>query len=360
MSARSILWWGRFDPDYSRNRILRAHLAEMGLDIIDFFPKSQAFANLEARLKRVPKTDLVWVPCFRQRDFGAAHKWAKAHKIPLVFDPLISAYDKQVFERKKAVPNSSKAKKLLKWEKTLFQKADVVVADTLSHAQYFQEQFNISEDKTRIVYVGAEETVFNPVSETSRSKTDQASFDVLFYGSFIPLQGPEIIIKAAAIYDGPPACWTLIGDGPLRAGCERLNKELGGENVVFKDWVEYQKELPAEIAKADILLGIFGTTPKAGRVIPNKVFQSMAMAMPVITRSSDAYPDTLKSLTFIDAGRPEQLAEAVKRHLSDSEGLAHVKQGTYEDYQTFFSASVIKRQLASVILTGLKAKSGSC
>ncbi len=29
-AAKTVLWWGRFDPDYSRNRILRQAYAAAG------------------------------------------------------------------------------------------------------------------------------------------------------------------------------------------------------------------------------------------------------------------------------------------------------------------------------------------
>jgi hypothetical protein len=87
MTNRTVLWWGRFDPDYSRNRVLRQQLGELGWSIRDFRPLISRFATAEAALRRIPAPDLVWIPCFRQRDAAAAISWAKPREVPVLFDP---------------------------------------------------------------------------------------------------------------------------------------------------------------------------------------------------------------------------------------------------------------------------------
>ena len=111
--GKTVLWWGRFDPDYSRNRILRQAYAALGWKIADFQPLLSPLGDIEARLRRPARADLVHVPCFRQRDIAAAGRYARRRGIPLLIDPLISAYDKQVFEHAKFSEGSAKAKHLL-------------------------------------------------------------------------------------------------------------------------------------------------------------------------------------------------------------------------------------------------------
>ncbi len=344
-----VLWWGRFDPDYSRNRVLRKLLPSLGWEIADFHPFFSSRADIEARLRRLGRPDLVWVPCFRQRDLAAASRWAKRHSVPLLFDPLISAYDKQVFERKKYPVGSSQARRLHRWEQVLFNGADIVLADTQAHADYFYEEFGVKPDRIKVVYVGAETPLFHPAPMPDHA--DGSPLEVLFYGSFIELQAPQIIVEAARRYEGSPVRWTLLGKGPLRAECERLAR--GQDNIRFEAPVPYA-QLPARIHQADILLGVFDAGAKAGRVIPNKVFQSLACGRPVVTRRSAAYPATCRDngergLFWVEPGDPDALAQAVAKLMLQLRDDLHIGQRAAEVYRDVFSGEVIAGQLRAAM-----------
>lgn len=345
----TVLWWGRFDPGYSRNRILRKLFTDMGWEVRDFHPGFTSLADLEARLRRLPKPDLIWVPCFRQRDLAAASRWAKSHGVPLAFDPLISAYDKQVDERGKLKPESLRAQRLLSWERGLFQRASLVIADTPAHADYFSQIHGVPRDKLAVVYVGAEEALFKPAPMAARD--EGSPLEILFYGSFIPLQGPRVVIEAAQLYQGPPVKWVLLGQGPLRAQCEENARGL--TNLSFEGWLPYEA-LPARIHQADILLGVFGTTPKAGRVIPNKVFQSLACGRPVITRSASAYPENLvdeadNGLFWTPAGDARSLADRVATLAAQPNRLHQFGGAAAHISRQYFSESVLRHQLNAAL-----------
>ena len=349
MSAASkrVLWWGRFDPDYSRNRILRLAYAELGWQVVDFHPWFSPTGAIEALLRRAPRADRVHVPCFRQRDIAAAHRHARRHGLPLIIDPLISAYDKQVFERAKFPAHSTQGQRLLREERKLFQDADIVLADTSEHARFFVETLGVARNKVHVVYVGAEDALFTP-APTSPAPNDP--LEVLFYGSFIPLQGSQVIIEAARLYRGPPVNWVLLGSGPLLDDCKR--KAQGLPNVRFENWLTYT-DLPPRIRRADILLGVFGTTPKAQRVIPNKVFQALACGKPVVTCSAPTYPPQVGAggmgIIFVAAGRPDELADAVAGLAAQPAQLQHHGYAARALYEQYFSFKHIEQQLAKVL-----------
>ena len=151
-----------------------------------------------------------------------------------------------------------------------------MIADTSPHADYFHKTFDVPRQRIVVIPVGAEESHFQPQPQRAPDET----VHVMFYGSFIGLQGPEVIARAASRL--PEVRWTFLGDGFLKSACVELAGQA--EHVEFVPWVPYD-ELPRRIASADVLLGVFGTSDKAGRVIPNKVYQSLACGRPVLTRT---------------------------------------------------------------------------
>ncbi len=358
-----IVMWGReggYGPDYPRNRVVLAAMQALGHSVSLFKPKLSISADWEYALRRLPKPDLIWVPCFRQRDVAAAARYAKRHAVPLIFDPLISAYDKQVNEKQKFGADTATAKRLLRWEQQRFAMADVLIADTEGHAQYFSEQLGFPRERIVVVPVGAEESLFVPTPLPARSADEP--LQLVFFGTFIGLQGVEVLVEAIGRYDGPPVHWSLLGEGPLKGHCEQRIAHLNAERaqrglptlpVQFEGWRKLA-ELPARLQQADAFLGIFGAGDKSRRVIPNKVYQGLALARPVITAATPAYPSALlrdeqQGLFWCEPGDADSLAAAVQRFALQRAAIAHLAATARESYERFFSQRVISATVAKAL-----------
>lgn len=344
-AGRKVLWWGRFDESYARNRILRAAFEQLGWRVNIFRPRVSAVGDFEAALFRETKADLVFVPCFRHRDLAAAARYARQRNLPLLFDPLISAWDKQVFERGKSLRGSAASLRLLRAERRLFQSADAVLADTDAHAQFFFETLGVARTRLHVVPVGAEEALFTPQPWPA----PEVPLEALFFGSFIGLQGPETIVAAARVYEGPPLRITLLGEGPLRAACERAAQGL--TNVAFEEWIPYE-ELPARIGRAHIVLGVFGQSRKAQGVIPNKVFQGMACARPVITAQSPVivpFAGAESGIATAPPGDSAALAQSLASLAQDRDALPRHGEQARRTFETHFSEVAIRARLAAAL-----------
>jgi len=349
---KRMLWWGRFGnygPDYPRNRTLMQCLSKLGWEIVEYQPRISALAHLEAAVHSFENITAVWVPCFRQRDVAAAAKWAQRQQVPLIFDPLISAYDKRVNERKKFSANSKAAQKILRWESRLFAKADFVIADTLCHQDYFEKTLACDRQRTVVLPVSAEESLFYPEPSALKKKPE-----VLFFGTFIGLQGAKYIAESIQYYQGSAITLTFLGAGPEHEEVKStaLTHENDSVGVTFEDWVPFT-ELADRVRSAQICLGVFGTGEKSFRVIPNKVYQALACDKLVVTMKGDAYPDMPENgpggFYWCEAGDPQDIAQQLKSAVTDYlEGEA-VQGKARSLYDNYFSNSIISERLQKML-----------
>lgn len=353
MAQKTVLWWGRFDPGYSRNRVYIALFKELGWDVRFFQIKACcALGDWEFAL-RGPKDvrpDVVWVPVARQRDAAAACRWAHRRGIPVLFDPMISAWDKKVLEQQKWSADERRAKRLLAWETQLFNAVDLLLCDTSCHADFFHQHMSVPREKLRVLLTGTDEQVFKPAADGEDPPHDPAApLRILYHGAYLPLHGTETIVEAARLTQGLNIHWDFLGWGAYKAATEA--KAKGITNITFLNKVPYV-DVPRVIRSADIVLGVFGTTEKASRVIGNKVYEAMACCRPVINEFCTGYPPEAKTcpaITFIPPGDPQALAEAVKPWLNKREALTALRPVARTFFEQHLSMRVIKQQLADIL-----------
>jgi len=237
-------------------------------------------------------------------DLPAARRAARGR--PVVFNPLVSLADTFVGDRRRFGPRSPAARMLELVDRRALAAADLVVADTQAHADFFASLTNTPID---VCFVGAEDAVFRP------GWNPENPFTVLFVGKLIPLHGIEVVLEAACL--APELRFRIIGSGQLEHVLVRKPS-----NVDHVRWVDYA-QLPAELQHAGCALGVFGTTAKAQRVIPNKAFQALACGTPLVTADTPAARELVadgESALLIPPGDAAALATAVRR-LADDDGL---------------------------------------
>lgn len=306
-----ILLTGNFDPSYNRNEILIKGLRALS----DLELRMRPFSEGKPSKKDFDWANVVFLPAFTHADV----KWVKKQSDkPLVFDPLISKYLTKVFDYKQVHRWSPRAAKNFWKDKSAMKACDVLIADTQAHAAYYSHTFNIDPKHIFVVPVGADTQDFKP----SNHRDNDRAFRVGFYGGFIPLQGTEVILKAASLLKNEPDIEIeLLGDGFEFDKMNELSSSLKLDNVSMPGWIE-KEDLSSRLNQYDICLGIFGQSLKAQLVIPNKVFHYAAKAIPFISSDTpgmrEVFSDEQNCLLINN--RPEELAEAIIR-LRDSEEL---------------------------------------
>jgi len=311
-----ICFFGAYEFDYPRVAVIRKGLRRCGAGIFECrMPPGRKFwlryPLLVLRYLRLRRShDAFFVPQFCHKDVPLVKLLAFLTSRTVIFDPLASRYETKILDRRVKSVDSPSAWWNRMIDMVSLRLPDWILADTEAHKSYYCSEFGVPESKVIVLPVGFDDDLFKP-----RSRVENSDFRVLFFGSFLPLHGVDVIIRAAKIVSetDPGIRFELVGSGQTHAEAQALVSELNAENVFFRSWCSLG-DFPAMIARADICLGIFGHTEKARRVVPHKVYQAMAMRKPVISARTPALEEIFqheRDLVFCREPLTENLARSV-------------------------------------------------
>lgn len=262
----------------------------------------------------------------------------------IVFAPLVSVTETLVDDRRVYRPGSVFARFLGRLDRLTCHAADVVVTDTQAHRRYFVERLGVDAARVAVCHLGVDNEMFSrtrasgaarasalvsdapalsdaahPVARASSPEHD-AKLEVLYFGQYLPLHGLDVIVDAVGrLATRDDLRFVFIGTGEERERIERLVRATRAD-AEFVNWVAYD-ELGARIARADVVLGIFGASAKASMVIPNKVYEAAAMGCAVVTADTPAIHEVFtdgRELVTCEADGTA-LAHAIARLADDAE-----------------------------------------
>jgi glycosyltransferase involved in cell wall biosynthesis len=346
------LYFGTYDRAYPRNAQVISCLRQVGVEVGERHRPlwgrrhnwslgpgqlvRVAAAERRLRREREREADLLIVGYPGHFDIPAAVRVARGR--PVVFNPLISLYDTLVADRGRFRRGTPSAGVLRHVDRIAFRRANLVVADTDAHAAFFARTFDLPPERLASCFVGAEDRLFRPGWQP------EGPFHVLFVGKLIPLHGLDTILAAARML--PEIPFRIVGSGQLNHLLEGLPA-----NVEHVPWLEYE-ELPAAYQQAGCALGIFGPGEKATRVIPNKAFQALACACPLVTADTPAARELLRDgedALLVPSGDPEALAAAVQRLADDAALATALGERGRETYEARASEEVLGERWRGVL-----------
>jgi glycosyltransferase involved in cell wall biosynthesis len=332
-------YFGTWERGYPRNDQVISSLRNVGNDVQEIHAAVWAGEHkfrlgpatlprlivAEARLatRRVRNIDVLLVGYPGQFDLWAANR----HGLPVAFNAMLSLHETLVEDRGRFGAGSVAAKALRSIDRRAFRAADLLIADTAANAEHMAELARL--DDVAHVYVGAEERLFQHTWKQPKN------FNVLFVGKLIPLHGLEVILAAAQLV--PDIRFTIIGSGQ-----QEPLLDTRPANVEHVAWIDYER-LPFEYARFGCALGIFGPSGKAGRVIPNKAFQALAVGTPLITADTPAARELLTdgSDALLVERNPEALAAAIMRLAEDSRLAARIGEAGRATFEREASETVL-------------------
>lgn len=317
-------------PDYIRGRSICAALrASDRIELIEARNKSRGLARywqsihalLHARRHHDPD---VYLLGFRGHEIAWLVRWLTRGR-PLVIDALMSPYASLSEESKFGWIGRALTHAWRPYERAILHASDGVLTDTEGHAGYYRSRFGLPAARLLAVPVGAEEHVTTEVPDTAHRPSEPLR--VLFYGSFLPLHGVDVILAAASRLTEQPIEFRFIGGTRAQAAwLARRCDSLGITRYTHALWIAFERIVAEEIPNADLCLGgPFGGTPQARRVVTGKTSQCMALGRPTVVGGipeDNGFIDRSNCL-MVEQGDPDALAAAIR--------WAHANRGALDD-----------------------------
>jgi glycosyltransferase involved in cell wall biosynthesis len=356
-------------PTLPRSRLLRAALRAAGVETIERLCPSRrsgesraaalaggraalrealrgvsALARLVARSLAGPGgADAILVPYGGTLDPWIARAIARAgRRIPVVVDGFLSLYEAAAEDRRAAPPGSLRARLLAALDRLAVRCADLLLVDTEETGRLFVERFGARADRICEVPVGSDLAGSPP-------RTASGLLRVLFVGTGIPFHGVEHLLEAFERLERetPGAELLLLGGAPRdRERAARLRRVTVVAGPVGRD------ALADLHAGSDVVLGVFGTGPKADRVVPCKVYDALASGRAVVTGESRAARRLLAGLegvAFVPRGDAPSLAATLAGLFREPERVARMGEANRRAFEARFAPAVLGGRLRGAI-----------
>ncbi len=279
-------------------------------------------------------------------DLPAAWLCSRLIGAKLVWDPFLPLPE-LIAERGFADPWSKQFRLCRKFERFFFRRADLVLTQTEALKRHLMRTYGTGAEKFESIPLGVDEAIFQPAPASPNQHPE-----VLYVGCFLPNHGLDTVLDGVKLLNSDcPFRLTLIGDGPERSRIAQRIESEGISSITLHPPIA-AADVPARIARADILLGVFGETFQSEMTLHNKVLQGLTVGRPVLTRNSQALREVAVSETEIatcEAGDPSAFAASLHKLLSDSEYRRTLGELALEAHKRTFSQTAINERLKEIL-----------
>lgn len=245
--------------------------------------------------------------------------------------------------------------KILEWvERFAYRKADRIVPVTDSFKACMLGK-GIEASKITVVKNGVDLDQYRPVDGAPALAKElglTGRFVVSYFGTHGMAHHLETILDAARqLSKFPNIVFLMVGDGAERQVLVRMRDEMGLKNVMMLDQ-QPKSRMPEFWALSDVSLVLLKKSDLFKTVIPSKIFESLAMAKPIVLGVEGESADLLQAAQAGLCIEPEDADQLVARvlELSRNAKLCQQLGGNGRRFvMDHFDRVVLARKLASVI-----------
>lgn len=346
-----ICYFGIYQKDYCRNKNIINGLEQNDITVIEVNDTTPGLIKYWYLLKKfwpVRKSFDVMIVGFPGQIIVPFAKILT--RKPVVFDLFVSYYDSIILERKKHGRYSWQAAYYYFLDFISSHLADLVLMDTKEHAQYVAKLLFLKEDRVLVIYHGIDNKLF--VSNSISNRTEHSKFIISFHGYIQPLNGMDLVMRALKKLEREDIEVWIIGGGMEYKSTQNLAEELGLKKVIFYPPMK-PVDLVSKVSQADIGLGFFSLSKKIDRVIANKVYELMALKIPVLTGESRATEEHFKHrkhIYYCQKGSVDAIVEAILDLKTHKTLREEISQEAY----SYVQENLTPKRLGLSLLTNLE------
>lgn len=363
-----VSFFGTYDREYTANKIVLQGLEENHIPVLEInsevkltrldsekditwlalfkrlIKKYKIFVEIIKNLENFKKADVIYVAFPGHFDVLFAYPFAKIFKKKLVLNPVVSFSYGFTEEQTILNKNSLLAKVAKIGETFVYKLIDLLLPDTPYQKDFFKKEFNVPESKLRVLPIGADNKYYKytPYKNTSKK------INVVYYGLYSPPHGVEHIVGAANILKNDNDIrFTFVGNGSTFQKNFDRAKKLSLKNVEFFYDTPLDQH-PAIIEKADLFLGFLQKHPIVDRVIPNKVYQGLALGKVVVTADTPVTRSVFqnkKNIYLVKPSDPKELAKAILELKNNPALRVKIASNGYSLYKKKFTPKAVGKLL---------------
>jgi len=372
MKKPYICFFGTYDRNFTSNKLLLEGLESIEVKVLQvnhevkvtrldtkeemgwskllnrIIVKYGILPEILRKWNEIKKTDAIYVGYPGHFDVLLAWPVAKLLKKKLVFNPLVIFYT-GFTEEQGILKKDSLLGKFSKWgEGFVYNLCNIIFADTPLQKKFLIDVLNVKNEKIRILPLGADATYYRFTPYTNISK----KINVMYYGLYSPIHGVEHIIDAAKILlKNKNIHFTFVGNGnTFQKNYDVAQKEKLTNCTFYYD--KPMSEHPAIIETGDIFLGFLQKHPSVDRIIPNKIYQGLALNKVVLTADAPVTRSMFvhkENMYFVPQANPKAFAKALEELADNPQLRKKIAENGYALFQKEFTPEKVTKKLISYL-----------
>ncbi len=239
-------------------------------------------------------------------------------------------------------------------ERFLYARANHILVNSPAYRDYLIN-LGITPQKISFIANGVDPDMFH-VEKTDGGLRDEFhlhdKYLVTYAGAMGMANNLEVVLEAAALLnDLPDVHFLMVGDGKDRAKLEALSQTMNLSNVTFTG-SRPKSQMPAILAESDVCLAVLRDIPMFRTTYPNKVFDYMAAARPVVLAIDGVIRQVIEAANGgipVPPGNPRSMADAVRTLYSNQPRSQEMGRTAREYVVKFFDRNQQARQFGELI-----------